>query len=162
MNATSLDTFVQLSSALTGVDSQQLKPAIDPILLADEYLAFLQKNVDAAALTRLFDTFTQLISSGNSPKEAAGTILADTNQGWLARSLIKLWLLGTWYDPNNPGNALQVISPEAYTESLVWQMMQAHPMGFSKLSFGYWAQPPPSLKQFITFAPDNTGGTTHA
>ncbi len=42
----------------------------------------------------------------------------------------------------------QVISSQAYTKSLVWNVAQAHPMGFSVFTFGYWSQPPASLETF--------------
>jgi hypothetical protein len=40
--STPLDQFVSLSSALTGVNPAQLKPAIDPIGIAGQYLAMIQ------------------------------------------------------------------------------------------------------------------------
>jgi hypothetical protein len=43
----------------------------------------------------------------------------------------------------------EVISPGAYTNSLVWRVAQAHPMGYSNLQFGYWGQEPPAIDTFI-------------
>ena len=53
--------------------------------------------------------------------------------------------------------AIKVVSSQAYKESLVWKAMQAHPMGYSMFSFGYWAEEPPPLDQFITFSSSNQG-----
>jgi hypothetical protein len=36
----------------------------------------------------------------------------------------------------------QVVSATAYTQGLVWQIVQAHPMGYSNLQFGYWSRLP--------------------
>ena len=41
-----------------------------------------------------------------------------------------------------------VVSANAYVGGLAWRAAQAHPMGYSQLSFGYWASPPPSLRSF--------------
>src|SRR5581483_5060109 len=141
----SLPVFVALSSALTGVATGQLKPAIDPIGIADQYLATLNANVSAATLTGLAAAF-QAVSD---PNQAATKILADPTLGPVARSIIKLWLLGSWYPPTSPTQAVNVVSAQAYKESLVWKVMQSHPMGYSMFAFGYWASPPPSLDQFI-------------
>ena len=147
-----LDQFVSLSSALTGVSAAQLKPRLDPIGIADQYLAMIQKpnsNVSPATLTSLLTTFEQQSSPPGSPAKAVASIVADPTLGPVARSIIKMWLLGSWYDPSNPGNAIQVVSSQAYKESLVWKVMQSHPMGYSMFSFGYWAAPPPAFNQFI-------------
>ena len=142
--STPLDQFVSLSSALTGVNPAQLKPAIDPIGIAGQYLAMIK---NAASFDNLLATFTAK-SAELGADQAAAFVLADPAFGPIARSIIKMWLLGTWYDPQNPGTA-KVVSLQAYKESLVWKVMQSHPMGYSMWSFGYWAGPPPAFDQFI-------------
>jgi hypothetical protein len=147
-----LDQFVNLSSALTGVSATQLKPQLDPIGIADQYLAMIQNStstVPPATLTSLLTTFDQQSAKLGSAEQAAAFVLADATLGPVARSIIKMWLLGTWYEPSNPGNAIQVVSSQAYKESLVWKVMQSHPMGYSMFSFGYWAEPPPAFNLFI-------------
>lgn len=141
-----LPVFVPLSSALTGVAASQLKPQIDPIGIAEQYLAILTAKVNAALLTKLAAAF----NNPADPKAAAAAILATPDLGPVARSIIKLWLLGSWYDPAKPAEAVQVVSAQAYKESLVWRIMQSHPMGYSMFTFGYWAEQPPALSQFIT------------
>jgi len=143
--------FVNLSSALTGVKAAQLQPAIDQIGIARQYLAMIQSKaskVRAEDFDNLLATFTAK-SAELGPEQAAAFVLADPTLGPIARSIIKMWLLGTWYDPSNPGTAIQVVSMQAYKESLVWKVMQSHPMGYSMWSFGYWAGPPPAFDQFI-------------
>ncbi len=80
------------------------------------------------------------------------SLLADPTLGPIGRSIIKLWLLGAWYEPLNPSSAVKVVSSQAYKESLVWKLMQAHPMGYSMFTFGHWAEPPPPLDDFVTLA----------
>lgn len=140
-----LTVFVALSSALTGVNAAQLKPAIDPIGIADQYMTVLTANVGATTLSQLANAFL----SAPNPNQAAIAILADPVLGPVARSIMKVWLLGTWYNPAQPSQAVKVVSAQAYKESLVWKVMQSHPMGYSMFTFGYWAKPPPALNQFI-------------
>jgi hypothetical protein len=72
---------------------------------------------------------------------------------FLARSIVTLWYLGSWYEPKDlkkqataakPDRiSSEVVSPNAYTQGLVWQIAGAHPMGYSNLQFGYWSRNPP-------------------
>lgn len=140
-----LPVFVNLSSALTGVATGQLQPAVDPIKIADQYFATLTGNVAATTLANLAAAF----QSVPDPVQGAAQVLADPVFGPVARSIIKLWLLGAWYNPANPTQAVNVVSAQAYKESLVWKVMQSHPMGYSMFTFGYWSKPPPPLNQFI-------------
>ena len=96
----------------------------------------------------------------SDPSQAAAKVLADAQLGPVARSIMKLWLLGSWYDPANPSRAVNVVSAQAYKESLVWKVMQSHPMGYSMFTYGYWAKPPPPLNQFIQFATPSPGVST--
>jgi hypothetical protein len=89
-------------------------------------------------------------------------VLNDPTLGPIARSIIKLWLLGAWYNPLKPSAAVKVVSAQAYKESLVWRVMQAHPMGYSMFDFGYWAQDPPALDLFIIFADAKRGEPDYA
>jgi Membrane bound FAD containing D-sorbitol dehydrogenase len=106
-------------------------------------------------------------------KPAAGDDQTEKTR-FLGRSIILAWYLGAWYEPEDlkrrfyePALKDQthyssyrrysksvliphiVLSPNAYTASLVWRAMQAHPMGYSNLQFGYWAQNPPGINSFI-------------
>jgi hypothetical protein len=156
--ANDLDRFVRLSSALTGVDASQLKPALDPIGIADQYLQTLEEFVDAATVQTLLAT----VPAATGAAVDVARVLGDSTLGPIARSIIKLWLLGAWYDPLQPSSAVKVVSAQAYKESLVWKVMQAHPMGYSMFEFGYWAQEPPALDQFITFSNPKQGEAGHA
>ena len=148
----SLKQFVTLSSALTGVSAAQLKPELDNIGIADQYLALINRpesKVAPATFANLISTFEAQAAPPGNPQQAAAFVLADPTLGPVGRSIIKVWLLGTWYDPANPGTAIQVVSMQAYKESLVWKVMQSHPMGYSMWSFGYWSQVPPDFSLFI-------------
>jgi hypothetical protein len=36
------------------------------------------------------------------------------------------------------------------TNGWIWPILQAHPMGYSMMEFGYWADQPLPLSEFLT------------
>lgn len=168
--------FAQLSAALTGIDQSILVPNVDPFGMNAEVFA-RAKAADATTLQAILTKF-----SGSCPKTVAQILSEDTKEEsakFLMRSIILAWYLGAWYTPQDlkrnrykPRNSYdstrrysrevlipyEVISPNAYTNSLVWRVAQAHPMGYSNLQFGYWGQEPPGIEEFIKpLAPDASG-----
>jgi len=149
------EAFMNLSCALLGLDRSVLEPRNTPFLVAKEYYGFLTQGSSPAVpppqFASLLQTFTLRSTPPGSPESAAEAILADHALGEVARSIIKLWLLSTWYDPTDPGNfgKRKIISPIAYKEGLVWKVMQAHPFGYSMWTFGHWADDPPPLSAFL-------------
>jgi hypothetical protein len=158
--------FRDLSAALTGVDPGILVPNVDPFGMNAEIFA-KAKAADPTTLQTILSKF-----SGSAPKTIAQILAEDRDEcaKFLMRSIILAWYLGAWYAPgdlkNNsykPKNSydstrryskevlipFEVISTSAYTNSLVWRVAQAHPMGYSNLQFGYWGQEPPGIEQFI-------------
>jgi hypothetical protein len=126
-----LQLFVALSSGLTGISAARLAPAVDPIQIKRDYFnaAKFMNNTDPAIM-------------------------------YLGRSIILAWYLGVWYDPdvlkryNTPDQPFpvpvdRVISPAAYTQGWTWRVAQAHPMGYSEMRFGYWAQDALPLSDYI-------------
>ena len=158
--------FLLLSEALTGVDKLLLapelelnkddilssKPGTDPINIKNDYFRW----INAKDSTSSFATLLQFVK--DNPKSSQSDIIAFVNAGnddikFLARSIVLLWYLGSWYEPKdlktqataaNPDriNSSEVLSPKAYTQGLVWQIAGAHPMGYSNLQFGYWSRNP--------------------
>jgi len=161
---TDMVPFLLLSAALTGVhvailapefsadknDILNSDPGVDPIKVKDDYFVF----INAADKT---SSFGKLMQIARDHRQSAEQILnavqaSDDNVKFLARSIALLWYLGSWYEPDDlkknaaPGTAAfipsQVVSARGYTQGLVWQIAQAHPMGFSNLQFGYWSREP--------------------
>lgn len=162
MSDQNLQNFVDLSSALTGLASSKLAPAIDPINLPPVFFDTAQKGLGAAVLSSLLEQYATLKGEGKTADQIAAAVLATPNsqtaQG--ARSIMKLWLLGVWYQPYDQGDQHKgdqhVVSDQAYKESWAWSIAQAHPMGYSQFHFGYWAEQPPGLEAF-TGVPANGG-----
>lgn len=137
-----LDTFVKLSSILTGYPETTLKPGADTQKLSEQYFETLNKELTSETLEVLNSTFLGI----SSPTEASvkAKIVDDTTLGRIAKNIIKMWYLGIWYDLNSPEDSGEgyVISSIAYKNGMVWSTMYAHPMGYSEENFGYWNTPP--------------------
>jgi hypothetical protein len=161
--ATSMDLFLGLSSALTGISVDRLNPRRQaagqrfPRDTLDLKQAYYERAQNYPELEQLLELYN--VNSDKPDKDAiAKIILDDPNVRFLARSIILAWYLGAWYEPadlKNPRSVpppipFQVISPTTYTQGFVWRVAQAHPMGYSEWAFGYWSEPPTqSLDDFI-------------
>jgi hypothetical protein len=157
--------FLLLSAALTGVHVVNLAPefvpdkseilnsdpGVDPINIKNAYFAWININDSTSS-------FAKLIQLAKDNRESAISIIAavnasDDNTKFLARSIVLLWYLGSWYKPGDlktnsatPGTRAvtpsEVVSAKTYTQGLIWQIVGAHPMGYSNLQFGYWSRDP--------------------
>lgn len=158
--STPLQTFVDLSALLTGISKDKLAPTLDVQNLKQFYFDFARART-GPALDRLLSIFSA--NAGQPPAAVANVIFAEsgTDICFLARSIMLMWYLGSWYDPASleasnvgspPGSVPPsnvVISSQAYTNGWAWNVGQAHPMGYSVFQFGYWAANPPSLQDFV-------------
>jgi hypothetical protein len=150
--------FANMSAALTGFQSSFIRPFLDPVNLSGTFYEFAVSQAGQSMMDALLDAFRNI--QNEPPQTIANTLLEVTsttpsNQALLCQAIIAMWYLGSWYPPSFlPNSKQQVISSQAYTKSLVWNVAQAHPMGFSAFTFGYWSQPPASLSTFGV----NTGG----
>jgi hypothetical protein len=163
-----MDPFVNLSAALTGIAAQKLAPATDSIVIKDDYFRWVNEKEPAH-----FVSLLQIAKSAGLqiPQDNGGVIAQDKvdqlvraiegndDLKFLARSIVLMWYLGSWYQPDdlkaltrpNPPQFIDhtVISPKAYTQGWLWRVIQAHPMGYSDLQFGYWNREPEPLVDFI-------------
>lgn len=146
-----------MSAALTGFLSSVLKPKLDPVGLARMYYEFALAQVGAPAMAALLAAFRAIKTQ--PPQTIADTLLetggaTPSSHASIAQSILAMWYLGAWYIPGNTGSngfpptPLQIVSSQAYTNGLVWKVMQTHPMGFSPFTFGYWSQQPGPLSSF--------------
>lgn len=168
-----LSNFVGLSSVLTGYDANVIAPTVDPLednSVAQQYLRLMLARADNEIFLQtlaLFGTILSNLSSsvaGVDPtnpwtwnKDATlipainaqvqSLIFSDDDRAAMTRRMTRLWYLATWYTEEPPGFDGLVVSMDAYTQGLAWQTFQAHPMGYSELLFGYWADAPPTSAQ---------------
>jgi hypothetical protein len=172
--------FLRLSEALTGVNITTLAPeftlansgdilnsdpGVDPIQIKDDYFIWIKDNDQTSS-------FGKLLEIAKDHRQSATDIItavnaSDDNVRFLARSIVLLWYLGSWYKPEDLKNKVPspkvdipkpiVVSSKAYTQGLVWLIAGAHPMGYSNLQFGYWSRDPhdPDPKSPPLFNPAN-------
>ena len=163
--------FLLLSEALTGVSRQTLAPeltedkseilnsdpGIDPINIKDSYFDWIKAHDPTSS-------FSKLLQLAKDNHQSLANIVPSVNGSaddmkFLARSIVLLWYLGSWYKPDDLKNKIakpQVVSPKAYTQGLVWQIAGAHPMGYSNLQFGYWSRDPRDPNRPALFDPAKT------
>jgi len=167
--------FVLLSAALTGIaeeklapnfrrlpsptniDLEQSDPGSDPVNVKQEYFDWVNKR-SQPTFRRLLQFAKDSRNASDRPQAIIDKVQARPDTKYLARSIVLMWYLGAWYDPdhlqklelpNPPPIKFKVISPKAYTQGWVWRVAQAHPMGFSEMQFGYWSRPPSPRGDFI-------------
>jgi hypothetical protein len=173
-------SFLLLSQALTGVSIKTLAPELsgsvpgtDPINVKDTYFDWIKKQAaETAALGKLLQIAgDSRLSSKDIIAKVNGS---DDDTKYLARSIVLLWYLGSWYEPadlkkfhDSPPQLVtgpipsKVVEAKAYTQGLVWQIAGAHPMGYSNLQFGYWSRDPhdpngPNGKPLPLFSPSES------
>ncbi|GAA3076114.1 hypothetical protein FHS39_002629 [Streptomyces olivoverticillatus] len=131
--------FVAISGQLTGFDEFALRATGMVRLYHDTTIS----QVGRAAVARFIDAMD---AAGGDPDA-----LADETARDIARAVTHLWYLGVWPQlarsthrelGRETANAAFVVSPEAYTEGLVWRTFGGHPPGAKAPGFGTWADPP--------------------
>ncbi|MCX2585706.1 MULTISPECIES: hypothetical protein [unclassified Pedobacter] len=145
-----LEQFAALSQVLTGYGQEAILPKLDTQHQAAEYLATLYTPglVPVATLQLLTDTWNTISAMPQPTYEmqVKEQIMGNTELAPVAKNIIYMWFLGIWYDltvpPGTSPNKDFVVSAQAYQNSLVWDTMGAHPMGYSEGVFGYWNTPP--------------------
>lgn len=141
-----LDDFVSLSEALTGVHPLDRQ-------LASDYLARASSNPDVGGvLTDLIATFKDITAKGGGAdvvNTAIGNrIMADGRLGPAAQQIIYLWYISAFFvlDPTDPAKLRgqwQYGPPQHYPRGLVWSVIKAHAPMAPGGDVGYWANPPP-------------------
>jgi hypothetical protein len=159
--------FLVLSAALTGVDIHTLAPEF-PTKVPDDVLSADPGTDPINVKNAYFDwikahsappSFANLLQIAKDNRRSQDNIIAKVNASddgtkFLARSIVLLWYLGSWYEPADLKSAAaspesvrgpiqqRVLSAKAYTQGLVWLIVGAHPMGYSNLQFGHWSHDP--------------------
>jgi hypothetical protein len=152
-----LERFYALSAVLTGFRTFHLRGTGQ----GAPYIETLSTIVGEETIDALLDTFEQVAShaADDMARLESGlrkAILSDDRFGPIARNLIKLWYVGTWYElprewheayGESDGDRTFVVSSTAYTEGLLWPAIGANPSGAKPLGYAMWATPPRIDKQ---------------
>ena len=132
--------FAELSAVLTGFEPYDLLATG----MAGLYLSTARTQVGSAVLE------TVLAQVDHDPDSLTGTELE------VARAVTYLWYTGAWprLAPEAHGelrrevaNVEFVVSPDAYTEGLVWRTFNGHPAGAKAPGYATCALKPPALPQ---------------
>jgi hypothetical protein len=153
---------IDLSKAIPGSDPVNIKReyfnwANDRYPSGLEYLLRLvRKNLNAPNRDQAIIDALQFADDDKSKTPY------DVDAKYLARSIVLMWYLGAWYEPDElkalrndlpkdrkRSPTFKIISPKAYTQAWALRVAQAHPMGFSEMQFGYWTRPPNPLRDFM-------------
>jgi hypothetical protein len=146
--------------SLTDIDLEKSEPGSDPVDVKQEYFNWVNKRRQAT-LRRLLQITKDSLKSSDRQQVIIDKVQATPDTKYLARSIVLMWYLGAWYEPDNlralaelanppaKASSFEVISPKAYTQGWALRVAQAHPMGFSEMQFGYWARPPSPRTDFI-------------
>jgi hypothetical protein len=144
--------FLELSAVLTGYGRADLLGTG----LARRYYDETVSIVGEATVGELLGAAVSSLRAAGG--DAAGLeeavrrkILGDAKLGPVARNVIKMWYLGSWYQlPRewreaygaNARDTDHVVSAAAYQEGLVWRAVGSHPPGAKQPGFGTWSLPP--------------------
>lgn len=144
--------FLAFSVAVTGFSAFRLRGTGQ----AEPYFAAVSEIVGDGIVADLLARFREVAGQAGADEAALErglrrTILSDDRLGPVARNIIKLWYTGAWYGMPRPWRDVYgtrekdrdfVISPDSYTEGLLWPAIGAGPSGAKPLGYGIWATPP--------------------
>ncbi|MGH3459140.1 hypothetical protein [Aeromicrobium sp.] len=147
-----LAAFLTLSATLTGYSRFRLLGTGQ----AEPYLATVRGAVGDNVLDALLTTSAAVHDEAAGDEEALdrhlrARILSDDRFGPVARNVIKMWFVGTWYQlppewrdahATREPDATHVVSPASYTEGLLWPTIGGNPPGAKGPGYGTWADPP--------------------
>lgn len=151
-NPQRLTDFLDLSTTLTGFSEFDLRGTGQ----AQAYLDTVLAAVGPATTDELLAAHGAIQEAADDDQDAhdrllRARILGDDRLGPVARNLMKLWYLGTWYAMSPQWtqafgvagvDGTFVVSRAAYTEGLVWPAIGANPPGAKGPGYGTWAEPP--------------------
>ncbi|MEM7758891.1 MAG: hypothetical protein AAGF83_04040 [Cyanobacteria bacterium P01_G01_bin.67] len=148
-------SFLELSVALTGFSEFHLQGTGQ----AEQYYATVEQNISSDLLVELLKTFQTLKLKAKSAHDDSvlttglrSEILGSEKLGAIARNIIKLWYVATWYPlpaswqaafgTENSQQHPYIVAPQAYPEGLVWSAIGVNPPGAKAPGFGTWSEPP--------------------
>jgi hypothetical protein len=148
------EQFLELSARLTGFERVELQGTG----LSEEYYRQLVGVIGKELCDELCLLSSRLIEEFHDDEDELNAairrqIMASAKFGPVARNIIQMWYLGSWIQMppgwrsqfgTAPNDVTRVISAEGYIQSLVYNVMGAHPPAAKQPGFGSWGQPPDS------------------
>ncbi len=146
------DGFLALSAVLTDFSTFRLNGTGVATLYFDTVVSV----VGAETTGQLIQAFRGVErEAGDSAQKLdeglRSEIFSDDKLGPVARNIIKLWFIGTWYQlpqqwrsrfGTNVRDRTFIPAPQAYVEGLLWPAIGAHPPGAKAPGYGTWSEAP--------------------
>jgi hypothetical protein len=142
------EAFVAFSAEVTAFTPVEIRGTG----MAERYLATVDGVVGQTITDTLLDVYGQISTEAAEERKykLRQTVFGCEQLGPVARSIVKLWYIGTWYalpaawqERFGPaGDGTFVPTPDAYVEGLLWPAIGAHPPGAKAQGFGSWRLPP--------------------
>ena len=147
-----LADFLALSASLTGYSVFRLRGTGQ----AERYLGAVVDIVGEGTVDELLAAYRGVATEAADDEAALASgmrraIMSDDKLGPLARNVVKLWYLGSWQElpahwreayGSSEKDRPFVVSPESYTEGLLWPSVGANPPGAKPFGYGMWATTP--------------------
>ncbi|WP_413171865.1 hypothetical protein [Anabaena azotica] len=146
--------FLDISVALTGFSRFHLQGTGQATLYFDTIRDIIGGNM----FGELLETFHRLdVKAKTYNDESIITnglrieILGSQKLGAIARNIIKLWYVATWYQlpqdwrdtfGTKPNDKTFIPSPQAYPEGLLWPTIGVNPPGAKGLGYATWSEDP--------------------
>lgn len=146
--------FLDFSVAITGFSKFSLQGTDQ----ASIYFATIQDIIGEDILEELLQTFSQLKVKAESVgdisdfnKDLRSKILGSEKFGPIARNIIKLWYVATWYQlpaswqttfGASENDKTFIVSPQAYPEGLLWPTLGVNPPAAKAPGYGTWSSYP--------------------
>lgn len=146
------EDFLQFSAVLTDFSEFQLLGTGQ----AELYFSTVVRIAGKSVVSDMLQAFRRIESDAKGDPAQLETrlraaIFSDERLGPVARNLIKLWYIGTWYQL--PGawherfglagdDKTFIPSPSSYVEGLLWTAIGAHPPGAKAPGYATWTGPP--------------------
>lgn len=149
-----IEHFLEFSVAITGFSKFNLQGTGQASL----YFSTIYDIVGENIFRELLETFHKLklkAESTNNPsvlqKELRAQIFGSEKLGPIARNILKLWYVATWYQlppswqesfGTKENDKTFVVSPQAYPEGLLWPTLGVNPPAAKAPGYGTWSTHP--------------------
>lgn len=133
------DIFLEISVHLTGYSEMEL---LGTGMLEPYFNVVMNKN--SIAVVESFLTASEGILRRNKGdlkkinEEILAQLMPDALYNGLAQNIITMWYMGNWMN--------EMVSPQSYTQGLIWNAAESHPPGAKQPGYGSWHMPPITVK----------------
>jgi hypothetical protein len=155
--------FLDFSVAVTGFSKFHLHGTGQVSLYFDTIRDIIGDEIFGELLQTFHDLETKAEFTSDQSfltLQLCSEILGSEKLGPIARNIIKLWYVATWYQlpqywrdvfGTNEKDRTFVASPQAYPEGLLWPAIGVNPPAAKAPGYGTWSEPP-SVRSELTSA----------